>query len=50
MLGLLKRFHGQPIEVPARRTWRPDRERLALRFAAFRERTAANVASGLCGQ
>ena len=41
MLDLLKGFHGQAIEVPTRRTWRPDRERLAVRFDAFRERTAA---------
>jgi putative restriction endonuclease len=41
MLDLLKGFHGRGIEVPERRTWRPDRERLAVRFDAFRERTAA---------
>ncbi len=41
MLDLLKGFHEQPIEVPARRAWRPDRERLAVRFDAFRARTAA---------
>jgi putative restriction endonuclease len=36
MLELLKAFHRQPIELPARRTWRPDRERLAERFSRFR--------------
>jgi hypothetical protein len=41
MLVLLKGFHAQPIEVPARRTWRPDRDRLSARFDTFRERTAA---------
>jgi putative restriction endonuclease len=41
MLDLLKGFHGQAIEVPARRAWRPYRERLAVRFDSFRERTAA---------
>jgi hypothetical protein len=35
MLELLKEFHAKPIEVPARRAWRPDRERLALRFERF---------------
>jgi hypothetical protein len=34
MLELLKEFHARPIELPARRAWRPDRERLALRFEA----------------
>ncbi len=41
MLDLLKAFHRQEIHVPARRTWRPDRERLAERFERFRERAAA---------
>jgi putative restriction endonuclease len=35
MLELLKGFHGRTIEVPERRAWRPDRERLALRFERF---------------
>jgi hypothetical protein len=34
----LKGFHGRPIELPSRRTARPDRERLAIRFDAFLER------------
>jgi predicted restriction endonuclease len=36
MLDLLKAFHARPIELPARRAWRPDRERLAERFERFR--------------
>ncbi len=36
MLDLLKAFHGRPIELPARRSWRPDRQRLAERFERFR--------------
>ena len=39
MLELLKGFHAQPIVLPSRRAWQPDRERLALRF----ERFAANA-------
>ena len=35
MLELLKEFHRQPIVLPARRAWRPDRERLEERFARF---------------
>ncbi|HEY6015237.1 MAG TPA: HNH endonuclease, partial [Gaiellaceae bacterium] len=35
MLELLKGFHGRKIEIPVRRTWRPDRERLATRFDRF---------------
>jgi putative restriction endonuclease len=35
MLDVLKEFHGRPIVVPARRTWQPDRERLAERFSRF---------------
>jgi putative restriction endonuclease len=38
MLDLLKGFHEQPIVVPSRRAWIPDRERLALRYERFRER------------
>jgi len=40
MLELLKQFHAQPIVVPTRAAWRPDRERLAERFERF------NAASG----
>jgi putative restriction endonuclease len=35
MLELLKGFHGQPIVVPARRSWKPDPTRLAERFERF---------------
>lgn len=35
MLELLKGFHGRAIELPERRAWRPDRERLATRFERF---------------
>jgi putative restriction endonuclease len=35
MLELLKGFHRQQIAVPSRRTWKPDRERLAERFERF---------------
>jgi putative restriction endonuclease len=35
MLELLKGFHEQPIVLPERRAWRPDRERLAARFDRF---------------
>ncbi len=41
MLALLKGFHREGIEVPERRSLRPDPDRLAARFAAFQERTAA---------
>lgn len=37
MLEVLKGFHGQPIELPQRRAWHPDRERLAERFERFLE-------------
>jgi putative restriction endonuclease len=36
MLELLKAFHTRSIELPSRRAWRPDRERLAERFDRFR--------------
>lgn len=36
MLELLKTFHKTTIEVPTRTTWRPDPERLAIRFERFR--------------
>ena len=35
MLDLLKAFHARQIELPSRRVWRPDRERLAERFEGF---------------
>jgi len=35
MLDVLKTFHRQPIVVPERRSWRPDRTRLAERFERF---------------
>lgn len=35
MLELLKTFHDQPIVLPTRRTARPDRERLAVRYERF---------------
>lgn len=35
MLELLKTFDKQPIYVPRHAAWRPDRERLALRFERF---------------
>jgi hypothetical protein len=36
MLELLKGFNETSIQVPTRRTWKPDRERLAERFERFR--------------
>lgn len=39
MLELLKGFHAQPIVVPSRRSWKPDRERLAVRFDRFLDAT-----------
>lgn len=39
MLELLKAFHTRPIELPTRRAWQPDRERLAERFDRFRATT-----------
>jgi len=36
MLELLKTFHSNAIELPSRRSWQPDRERLAERFDQFR--------------
>jgi putative restriction endonuclease len=35
MLEVLKEFHRQPIVLPKRNSWRPDRERLTERFARF---------------
>jgi putative restriction endonuclease len=37
MLAVLQGFHGSTIEQPARRAWRPDVDRLAIRFERFRE-------------
>ena len=36
MLDVLKGFHGSTIEAPMKRLWRPDADRLELRFARFR--------------
>jgi putative restriction endonuclease len=35
MLELLKEFHLQPIVLPNRHAWRPDRERLGERYTRF---------------
>jgi putative restriction endonuclease len=35
MLEVLKGFHGGTIEAPSRKLWRPDPERLAIRFDRF---------------
>jgi putative restriction endonuclease len=35
MLALLKEFHRQPIVLPVRKAWQPDRERLSARFDRF---------------
>jgi hypothetical protein len=35
MLDVLKGFHGTLIEAPSKRPWRPDPERLAVRFERF---------------
>jgi len=35
MLELLKAFHSHTIELPGRRAWQPDRDRLAERFERF---------------
>jgi putative restriction endonuclease len=40
MLDLLKGFHSTALELPARRSWRPDRGRLAERFDSFLRRSA----------
>lgn len=39
MLDVLKTFERKPIYVPRRAEWKPDRNRLAVRFEQFRERT-----------
>jgi putative restriction endonuclease len=36
MLDVLKGFHGTVLSAPSKRLWRPDPERLELRFARFR--------------
>ena len=36
MLDLLKQFHDTPLNMPTRSRHRPDRERLAVRYARFR--------------
>ncbi len=41
MLDLIKGFHEQRIEVPRRAAWKPDPQRLEVRFERFRERSAA---------
>jgi putative restriction endonuclease len=35
MLELLKGYHRRSIQIPSRRSWRPDPERLEVRFARF---------------
>ena len=35
MLTVLKGFHGTTIEAPSRKVWRPDPNRLAVRFERF---------------
>lgn len=40
MLDLLKTFHERQIELPTKRSWQPDRERLALRFERFTSSSA----------
>jgi putative restriction endonuclease len=35
MLDVLKGFHGSAIEAPTKRLWRPDPDRLEIRFARF---------------
>jgi putative restriction endonuclease len=37
MLALLKTFHKEPIVLPHRSAWRPDREQLGERFERFRD-------------
>lgn len=40
MLDVLKTFHNREIELPARVSWLPDRERLAARFDRFTQISA----------
>jgi hypothetical protein len=35
MLEVLKGFHGTTIDVPTKRVWRPDPDRLGVRFTRF---------------
>jgi putative restriction endonuclease len=35
MLDVLKGFHGAALDAPTRRLWRPDPERIAVRFKRF---------------
>lgn len=35
MLDLLKEFHRNPLTLPSKLAWRPDRERLAARYEQF---------------
>jgi hypothetical protein len=35
MLDVLKGFHGTTIDAPSKRLWRPDPDRLEIRFARF---------------
>ena len=35
MLDVLKGFHGTMLDAPDKRLWRPDPERLEVRFARF---------------
>jgi putative restriction endonuclease len=35
MLDVLKGFHGATIDAPSTRRWRPDPDRLEIRFARF---------------
>ncbi len=39
MLDVLKGFEGKTIELPRRRVWHPDRDRLAARFERFQAAT-----------
>lgn len=41
MLDVLKGFHNQAIQVPRRKEWKPDPDRLAVRFERFLDRSAA---------
>ena len=41
MLELLKGFHGTTIDAPHKKVWRPDRDRLAVRFDRFLESVGA---------
>lgn len=45
MLELLKTFHARTIELPGRRAWQPDRERLAERFERFRAASGPDLSN-----